>query len=251
VKHRSAPLASVALLLLGCGSEVQGGGSGGRGGTGGHDAGAGAHDAGTGGHDAATGGGEERCSEPAVSGVFEPGAYFFVVELEAPLPTQLQLWAWFDVDRELVRFTNADRNPGPTCGCPDDDGCSSVGTEPCVLPSAKAGTEDEYSDFLVLNAGPPEGYSFATSVCTADQPDGTVTFTAAPVDVEIEQPPVTLVATRLSAECAADVDGVLRCSGSIEADQVLLGTANSGAGRGTLVARAVPEGEAPANLPKP
>lgn len=248
MKHRLATLTSLVWLLSGCGTEVRGDGTG----AGGEGSGTGGD--GTGG-DSGTGGRAVGCSEPAVSGVFEPGAYFFVVDIEKPLPTQLQLLAWFDVDAETgvvtVRFTNADRSPGPTCGCAADDACSSVDPARCVLPSTKAGSEEEYVDFLVANDSPPEGYSFTTTVCTFDQPDGTVTFTAAPVDIVIAQPEVTLVAARLRGQLVVEGEGVLRGSGSFEAERVLLGTADAGPALGTLATRTIPADEVPADVPKP
>jgi len=194
------------------------------------------------------------CSDAGVSQIFKTGAYFFVADVEKPIPTQLQLIVWFDLDPVTGvvtgQFTNADRLPGTTCGCAADDGCSSVG-EKCVLPSAKAGSEDEYKHFLFPNASPPEGYTFRASVCVADQPDGTVSFANAPVDVAIEQPPVTVVGTRLTAQFVVDADGVLRCSGSLTGEEVLLGVANSGAASGTFTGRFIPEDETPADILKP
>lgn len=194
------------------------------------------------------------CSDGGVSQIFESGAYFFVANVEKPLPTQLQLIVWFDVDPVTGvvtgQFTNADRFPGPTCGCPEDDGCSSVG-EKCVLPSQKAGDEEEYGDFLVPNFEPPEGYTFRASVCAVDQPDGTVAFANAPVDVAIEQPEVTVVATRLTAQFVKGADGVLRCSGSVTGEDVILGSASTGPASGTFVGRKIPDDQVPETIPKP
>lgn len=195
-----------------------------------------------------------NCSDSGVSKIFKPGAYFFVANVEKPVPTQLQLIVWFDIDPVTGvvtgQFTNADRLPGPTCGCTDKQGCSSVG-EKCVLPSQKAGTEDEYKDFLVANAEPPSGYTFKASVCAVDQPDGSVAFANAPVDVAITAPPVTVVATRLTAQFIPDADGTLRCSGSVTGEQVILGTSDSGPASGTFTGRSIPDDEVPENIPKP
>lgn len=194
------------------------------------------------------------CQEGASSSVFLPGAYFFVVDVEVPLPTQLQLWVYFTVDPDTGvvtgQFTNADRIPGNACGCDPTDACRTIPEEGCVTPSEKAGTADEYVDFIP-NLAPPEGYTFRANGCVADQPDGSVSFGNAPVDVAIEQPPVTVVGTQLTAQFIVGDDGVLRCSGSFTGDQVLLGTVDSGPASGTFTGRSVVEAETPADIPKP
>ena len=120
-----------------------------------------------------------------------------------------------------------------------------------MLPSAQAGSEDEYSDFLVPNPDAPQGYSFTTSGCAVDQTDGTVAFAPAPVDVEISQPVITFVAAHLAAQFVVDAEGVLRSSGSFDADDVHLGASSSGPAHGALVGRRIPENEVPADIPKP
>ncbi len=245
MKHGLAIFASVTCLL-GCGSEVT------RDASGGHDGAASSAD-GSGSTGDGSGGLDPGCSTGG-SGILQPGAYFLIADLAKPVPTQLQLLAWLDVAASGTvtgRFTNADRYPGPTCGCADLDACSSVDPARCVLPSAKAGSEDEYADFLVPNPDPPEGYTFTTSGCAIDQADGSVVFAPAPVDIEIDQPPVTVVAARLTVQCATDGAGVPRCRGTFDSDGVLLGTVESGPAQGTLVGRTIPEGEVPGDVPKP
>lgn len=193
------------------------------------------------------------CAATGVSQIFKPGSYFFVVNVESPIPTQLQLWVWFDIDPETGvltgQFTNADRKPGESCGCAAKDGCSSFGDQ-CVAPSFKAPSEDAYIDFIP-NAEPPQGYTFRANACAADQADGTVSFANAPVDVAITQPPVTVEGTRLTAQFVLGADGVLRCSGSFTGERVILGTAPSGVASGTFVGRHVEEDEAPTDVPHP
>ena len=62
----------------------------------------------------------------------------------------------------------------------------------------------------------------------------------APVDVFVTSPSVTLRNTKLTASFAIDAQSVLRGAGNLSADDVLLGTSESGAGAGTLTARATP-----------
>ncbi len=194
------------------------------------------------------------CQEGATSEIFLPGAYFLLVDVEKPLPLQLQLWAWFDVDPETGivtgQFTNADRIKGGSCGCGANDACQTVPTTECVTPSEKASTVESFVDF-VANDEPPEGYTFRANGCVADQGNGTVSFGNAPVDVKIGQPDVTVVGTQLTAQFTPDADGVLRCSGSFVASLVLIGTVESGPASGTFTGRSVVEAELPAEIPKP
>jgi hypothetical protein len=194
------------------------------------------------------------CQAGASSAIFREGAYFFVVDVDVPLPTQLQLWVYFTVDTETGvvtgQFTNADRIPGGQCGCEPSEACRTTPSKGCVVPSEKAGTADEFVDFIP-NLEPPEGYTFRANGCVADQPDGSVSFGNAPVDVAIEQPPVTVVGTQLTAQFVLGDDGVLRCSGSFTGDQVLLGTVDSGPASGTFTGRSVTEAETPADIPMP
>lgn len=246
MKHGLTAIAAGALLFLGCGTEITRDESGGGG------SGAGAGGSGTA-VSGGTGGAAPTCAGVVTSDGFTPGAYFFLADFETPTPTQVQLLAWFDIDPDtgLVtgRFTNADRAPGSTCDCDDTQACSSL--EQCVLPSTKAGTEDEYADFLVPRPDPPTGYSFTTTTCPVDQPDGTVAFATAPIDLAIEQPPVKLVGLRITAQLAVGGGGVVRGRGTVEADQVILGETESGPARGAVLTRTIPEAEVPADLPKP
>lgn len=195
-----------------------------------------------------------ECQADGTSSLFLPGAYFIVVDVEKPIATQLQLLVWFDLGEDggiiTGQFTNGDRIPGATCGCDPSDACRTVPETECVTPSEKAGTAEEYVDFIP-NALPPEGYTFRATACVADQADGTVSFANAPVDVAIEQPPVTVLGTKLTAQFIVEEDGSLSCSGSFVGDEVLLGGNPTGIAAGTFTCRSIPEDQVPADIPKP
>jgi hypothetical protein len=195
------------------------------------------------------------CSKP--SQIFPSGAYFLLAEIEDPIPTQVQLWAVFHVDPAtgLVRgqATNADRNPDPNrCPMPCDasEACRLFPAPDCVPPSERAGTADEYADY-VPNGTPPTGYTFTIDGCVVDQPDQSVVFGTAPTDVMVQSPAVTLRNVTLTAQFAKDKDGVLRGSGALAADTVLIGTASSGKAEGTLTGRLAPPNEVPPGIPEP
>ncbi len=185
------------------------------------------------------------CNAPTK--LFPSGNYFFLVDVKKPLPAQVQLFAAVAVDLETGRtraqFTNADRitTPGrcPT-ECKTTEACRLVPSPACVPPSEKAATAEEFSDY-VPNFSPPLGYSFSTTGCVQDQPDGTVVFANAPADVEVMSPHVTLRNARLTTSFTKEGD-VLRGQGSFTVDAVLLGTTASGSGEGGLSARSIPEG---------
>jgi hypothetical protein len=197
-----------------------------------------------------------ECGKPETTLV--SGTYFFLANVTSPIPTQVQLFAKLEIDPATGavngRFTNADRNPDTSrCGslaCKSTEACRLVPTPACVLPSEKASSTDEFSDY-VPNGGPPIGYSFADTGCVQDQPDGSAVLVMAPVDVEVTSPPVTLRNVHLLGAFAPDAKGTLRATGSFSADAVLLGTTPSGAGKGDLTARQIPDDEAPPGIPGP
>ena len=139
-------------------------------------------------------------------------------------------------------FYGATRNPDPSrCSpaCPTTDACRTLpGPAACVAPSTTADSTDEYPDFVINTTA--SAFSFKAKGCVVDQPDNTALFVNAPVDVFVTSPGVTLRNTKLTATFAADPQGVVRGSGNLSADDVLLGTAESGTGAGTLVARTTP-----------
>jgi len=195
-----------------------------------------------------------ECNAP--SAVFPPGHYFLLADIDKPISTQVQLWASFQVDATTGRVTgqctNADRDKTQVCpmACGTGEVCRLLPEPACVPPSERAGTVDEYPDYVPY-AIPPTGYSFAIDGCAVDQADGKAVFVTAPVDVVVQQPPVTLRNVTLTAEFSKDAAGVLRGSGTLLADQVLIGTTPSGPGEGNLVARLVSEDEVPPNIPDP
>lgn len=198
---------------------------------------------------------ELECNKPSVQ--FPSGGYFLLADIKSPLKVQVQLWASFEVDPATGKVrgqaTNADRNPDKSrCNlpCKSSEVCRLLPAPACVAPSERAGTADEYSDYIP-NPTPPTGYSFTIDGCAQDQPDGSVVFVTAPVDVVVQSPPVTLRNVTLTAQLGKDAEGVLRGSGSLAADSVLIGTTPSGKGEGGLVLRNVPPGEVPEDIPKP
>jgi len=173
------------------------------------------------------------------------GDYFILIDVQEPVGTQVKLFATIDVDgtgKFTAHFSGATRNPdGTRCSpaCPTTDACRTLpGPPACVAPSTSADSTDEYPDFVINTTA--AGYSFDAVGCVVDQSDGSALFVNEPVDVFISQPTVTLRNTKLTATFAVDGSGVLRGAGALTADDVLLGTAESGPGSGTLQARIVP-----------
>ena len=195
------------------------------------------------------------CDKPVTG--FEPAGAFFLVEVRKPIPTQIKLYALMDIDpatgRTVAQFTSGHRNPAPgrcPMACADTDVCRLLPQPACVAPSEKAGSVDEYPDY-VPNPSPPTGYSFTTTGCLVQQSDGSVAFANAPVDVEVLSPHVTLRNTKLTVSFTHDATGIHRGQGSLVADAVLLGTSPSGEGEGDLTARELPAADVPAGLPQP
>lgn len=170
------------------------------------------------------------------------GDYFLLIDVTQPVGTQVKLFATINVDADGkfdAHFSSATRNPDPTrCApaCATTDACRTLpGPPACVAPSTAAGSVDEYPDFVVNQTA--TGFSFDAQGCVVDQTDGTALFVNAPVDVFVTSPAVTLRNTKLTASFAVDASGVLRGVGTLTADDVLLGTADSGPGTGQLTAR--------------
>jgi len=185
-----------------------------------------------------------KCDAPS-SVMPAQGNYFMLIDVQKPVGTQVKLFATITVDGSGefdAMFSSATRNPDPSrCSpaCPTTDACRTLpGPPACVAPSTAADTTDEYPDFVINTTS--SGFSFEAKGCVVDQPDGTALFVNAPVDVFVSSPSVTLRNTKLTATFGLDGQGVLRGAGALTADDVLLGTAESGAGAGTLAARLVP-----------
>lgn len=196
----------------------------------------------------------------APSADFVSGPYYFLGDVTKPIGTQVQLWAWMDVNPEtgefVASFVNADRNRDPArCAevgldCTEDQACRMLPEPACVAPSEKAASVDEYPDYIT-NYVPPTGYSFQTSGCVDGQSGDKTIFVNVPVDVVVQSPAVSLKGTVLTGTFEKGDDGVLRGGGTIATEQVLLGTVESGKAEGSISARLVPEDEAPADLKKP
>jgi hypothetical protein len=197
--------------------------------------------------------------ESAMPTEFPSGSHFMVVDVDSPIQTQLQLLAAMKVDPEtgavVGQFTNADRDESIDCSqfglsCESTEVCRTLPSPACVAPSEGAGTADEYSDYT-HNAVPPTGYSFTVLACVRDEPDGSFTFANAPVDVEVQSPPVTVKGINFNGGFRFDSDGILRGDGTFSAPEIFLGTTPSGAGVGTIAMRLIPEDELKPGTPQP
>jgi hypothetical protein len=186
------------------------------------------------------------------------GAYFFLLDVEQPIGTQVRLFASLDVDagtgRFTGQFTRADRITDPTrCAPPCSDGnvCKTLpGPPACVAPSTRAGTPSEYPDFDP-DPTPPVGFTFTVGGCAEDQPDGTATFATEPANLAVEQPQVSLDGLLIVASFAKTSGGDLTATGSGTCDDVVFGSAHLGPGHGTVQATSMPAGRAPAGIPMP
>lgn len=189
--------------------------------------------------------------------VLKTGPYFMLLDVEQPLGTQIQLYAWMEVDPKTGlfqgQFTNADRNGDRArCGgrCGPAQVCRTLPAEECVAPSIRCANEDEFPDFVV-NKTPPTGYSFTASGCAEDQPDGTVAFRTAPADMVVQQPAVSIKGLEIVASFAKTPESTLRTTGGGTADQVLLGATPLGKAKGTLRGRSLTPEQANFEIPKP
>lgn len=197
---------------------------------------------------------ELNCDAP--SALPPESTYFLLVDVDKPFGVQIKLFAKLAVDpstgKLVGRFTNASRNKTLT-GCPpcsDTQICRLHPAPECVAPSERAATVEEFPDFLP-NDVPPTGFSFVAEGCAVDQPDGSVAFSIAPVDVSVQEPPVTLRNTVLTAAFKQGDDGVWRGTGTLSANDVLLNGNSSGAGEGSVAARSVAPEEEPPGIPEP
>ncbi len=184
------------------------------------------------------------CNAPSVV-LPSRGNYFILIDVQQPVGTQVKLFATIDVDATgefNALFSSATRNTDPNrCSppCATTDACRTLpGPPACVAPSTAANNTDEYPDFVINMT--PAAYSFVAKGCVVDQTDGSALFVNEPVDVFVTSPSVTLRNTRLTASFAVDTGSVLRGAGALTADDVLIGTAESGVGTGELNARLVP-----------
>ena len=186
----------------------------------------------------------------------QSGVYFVLLEVEQPLGTQIQLFGAIDVDPAtgafVAQFTNGDRNPdGTRCPtpCKDIDRCRLLPAPACVPPSLRAGTSDEYTDY-VPNVEPPIGYSFPVEGCAVDDGAGSGVVTA-PATMIVQSPPVTVEGLTMTAFFGPDATGQVRATGSLTADTVYLGTNKLGAGKGSMTATFIPVDKVPPGVPRP
>jgi hypothetical protein len=199
-----------------------------------------------------------HCDAP--SRVLTSGAYFLLTDVVTPIPVQIQLFAQVDVDTStgefIGQFTRASRSaapiPCPAQACPSEDVCRRFpGPDGCVIPSTKAGSPDEFQDW-VPNSSPPVGYSFTAIGCAVDQPDGSANLISVPVDVQLTTPSVTLLDMQLTASFAANPSDGLVATGTLAAQDVVLGGRfDEGAANGNLRGRSLPPNQAPPGIPSP
>jgi hypothetical protein len=199
---------------------------------------------------------ELSCTKP--SAILKTGKYFVLFDVKKPLSTQVQLWASFRVNEQTGevagQFTNADRNLAPNrcpTPCKPTEACRLLPAPACVIPSERAGSVDEFPDWVPNPPPNPTGYSFTARGCVEDHDDGTASFAFQPTDIVVNQPQVTLRNARLAGTFSPDTRKILTANGSIGADEVLIGQIPSGRGEGTFTARQVPDAEAAPGIPDP
>lgn len=200
-----------------------------------------------------------ECTGTTGTTLFPPfGYYFFLANVDEPIQTQVRLWGAMKVDQAtgsfIGQFTAGFRDRTPTrCDppCDDTEACRVYpGPPACVIPSTKAGSVDEFRDF-VPNPDPPIGYSFTITGCAEDQGPDSAAWANASVDVQTTSPSVGLKGVSMNAGFVLGDDGVLRGTGSFAADQVYLGPVASGSASGSETARSVAEDEIPPGIPLP
>lgn len=200
---------------------------------------------------------EFRCSHKGTK-LFTTGPYMFLIDVEAPIMgVQIQLFAQIKVDSSTGdftgQFTNADRNRDisrcPSLPCKPEDACQTIPIAGCVPPSQKAGSVDEWPDY-VPNVTPPTGYSFFVKGCAEDIGDA-VAIGIEPVDLVVQQPQVTVQQLVVLASFQKDAQGVLRASGTGTAPDTIIGTKPSGAAKATVHARSLPADKIPPGIPLP
>ncbi len=200
---------------------------------------------------------ELQCAQGSGTDKFPSGTYFWLVQVDTPVPTQIQIWAAIEVDpvtgKFVGQFTNADRHPDLDCtpydlACKSSEVCRLLPEPECVAPSERAGTVDEYPDWG-FNGEAPTGYSFSVQGCVKEQDDGSVAFANAPADINVEQPPVDVTGASFNSSFSLDAEMVLRGSGTFTAEEVYIGGNPSGAGVGTHAERQVPDADRPEGLP--
>ncbi len=203
-----------------------------------------------------------NCKGGTGSMAFASGVYFFLLDVEQPLGVQIKLFASIEVDPKTGifrgQFTRAGRIEDPNrCApaCTNGDVCQTVpAPQMCVKPSTRAGTTDEYVDFFA-DPSPPVGYTLTATGCALDETGGQIGFTTAPANLVVQQPAVSVNGLVIIASFAPDSSGVLRATGGITGDDIVLKTganeSHLGSGHGTIAARFIPADKAPPVPPPP
>lgn len=194
-----------------------------------------------------------KCSGAKGTKLFpEFGYYFFVANVAKPIDTQMRLWVAMKVNQEtgafVGQFTSAFRDRDPNrCDPP----CSSTeacrvhpGPPTCVIPSEKAGSIDEFPDWMP-DPKPPTGYSFRVTGCIEDTGPDSAGLANASIDVVVQKPAVSVRGVSLNSGFVLGEDGVLRGTGAFTGDQVFIGTTPSGPGVGSQSMRSISEDEIP------
>lgn len=179
------------------------------------------------------------------------GAYFFLLDVQEPLGTQIKVLADLDVDgatgRFVGQFTFASRKTDPArCSPPCTLGnvCETIPSPSmCVVPSTRAGSADEWPDFYA-NSTPPVGFSFTVTGCAEDQPDGTATLGTQPANMVVQSPPVSVDGLVLLTSFTKSGGNVV-ATGTVTGDNIVFGSANLGSGHGDVLAQAIPASQAP------
>jgi hypothetical protein len=190
---------------------------------------------------------------------FHSGAYFFVLQVDHPIPVTLKTFAAMDVNaltgEFFGQFTAALRNSDPTRCDPACTGglvCQKLPSPMCVLMSAPPVNAEEYPDY-VWKSGSPNGYTFAMHGCATDVGDaGAVNILTQPGELDVPSPKVSVQGLVLTGQFIPVGGGVIQGSGSLTATHtVAFGTSDLGPGTGTLSAVSIPDAEVPADLPQP
>lgn len=196
-----------------------------------------------------------ECTGEKGTKLFPPfGYYFFVANISKPIDTQIRLWVAMKVNQEtgafVGQFTSAFRDRDPTrCDppCATTEACRVYpGPPTCVIPSEKAGSVDEFADFLP-DPVPPTGYSFRVTGCIEDTGPESAGLANASVDVVVQRPAVSVRGVSMNSGFVLE-NGVLRGTGSFTGDQVFIGTTPSGVGIGSQTMRSISEDELPPGI---
>jgi hypothetical protein len=185
-----------------------------------------------------------ECTGTRGAGALPSGSFFFLLNVEKPTATQVKLFARIRIDETTGRFsgvfTNAARKRDPNrcpTPCASTDACQLHPAPLCVPPSLRAGSAEEWEDFLP-NALPPSGFQLNIQGCAEALDDGSVAFATVPTELAIEQPPVRVQGLVVSSAFRQAGD-VWAATGGITGDNVIFGNTGLGAGQGTVLATTV------------